>query len=163
MFKQWRFKRKLKRLESDEMPTLEKVRELNTIPPFDGIEPSAYEMDYIEMNTRCHSVQQLIQTIQMYLTTLSTMGQLPKNNNVSPNKGVKSLTKYLTDKQGFPYPIRIADEELFSLLGSVVDALEDAGSADETKFTYYLRKIQPFVNEAIEFRMILIKLDSKNK
>lgn len=155
MLKKWLNKRKVKKLTSQETTWDFKLDNQGCLELFTGKEPTSFEMDYINVETRCGSVEKVVHALEDALSVMSHLERMPKSAGASRNKGEVTLTHYLTKLDGFPYPIRIADEHVFNLLTQLSDALSTVKSEDENKYSYYTRKLKPYVIEAIEFRLLL--------
>lgn len=156
MLKKWLNKRKVSKLTSQETTWYFKLDNQNCLEVYSGKVPTSFEMDYISVSTRCGTIENVVEFLDKALKAMSTNEHLPKSTGVSRNKGETTLTAYLTKLDGFPYPIRIADEQISKLLFQLSESLAVIKIEDEIRHSYYTRKLKPYVIEAIEFRLLLI-------
>merc|ERR1712098_153844 len=145
MLKKWLTKRKLSKFNSDKDAWEYRLHNQIYIESYSKEEPSSKQLDKMSIMSKCASAEKLVDSLTRLREAGAMLEDIPPIKHVSVDKGEITLTNYLTNKDGYPYPIAKVDRDLRSVLDELSTSLVRVRDTSETKHSYYCRKIKSYV------------------
>lgn len=155
MLKRWLNNRALTKFSDNKNNWEYRLHNQTIIKPYSKEELPSVELDKLSIMSRCATAQRLVESMEQLVQSMGVLEKLPRIKFVSRDKGEITLTHYLTNEDGYPYPVARADEDIRAVLIKMSTSLEAIRSTDDTKYSYYSRTIKPYVTEAIDFRVLV--------